>query len=202
MVKRIKFIFHIILCFLFFACTKINEAKLNSFKGYMAWKQNDWTNASSSFLDSLVIAENINNEEIKIYSNFGIGSTYLMQNEDSSAIKRFEDIKDSKNMQLNSFVNYQRGIIAFKSKRYDEAAYFFKRSLEFMPNSIDAKINYELSKKYSTKAENKSQNTEAKNIAEQKETVFDKTIINLIQKKGEKEWPNFQQEKNPPAYDF
>ncbi|AGT45216.1 tetratricopeptide repeat protein [Treponema pedis] len=203
MAKKIRFILYIICCFLILACTKQAKAKLDSLAGYMAWKQNDWISASSSFLNSLALAEQLNDEEIKIYSNFGIGSVYLMQNEDLSAFKRFENIKNAKDNRLNSSLYYQRGIIAFKLRQYDKAADCFRQSLEFDSDNVDAKINYELSKKYSEKSESKTQSGGTKGAAEKEDGVFDKAVMDLIRKKEKDEWQKItQEEKKAAAYDF
>lgn len=135
--KLCSFIFA--LCFL--SCSK-NE-KLIMLKGYVCWQQKDWNHASSHFLTAKEIAEN--NETKPEYEIYALSSTYLMQNEDASAMNNLKKIENTKDEKLSSSVFYQLGIIAFKKQEYKEAASYFKKSLEKEPSKIDAKINYEIS---------------------------------------------------------
>lgn len=202
--EKISKSFFCLFCFLFLGCTKENKARLIIFEGYMEWKQNNWINASSSFLNSFETANELNNRVIKAYSDFGLGSTYVMQNEDKSALERFENIKKIKDENLNSSLYYQHGIIAFKMKHYDKAAEYFRKSLEYASNNVDAKINYELSKKYLKKQNSKTQTFSEKGEGSQKnDEVFDKAVMDLIRKKEKEEWQNTNvTEKAPPAYDY
>ena len=112
-------------------------------EGYISWQQKDWNQASSHFLTAKEIAEN--NETKPEYEIYALSSTYLMQNEDASAMNNLKRIENTKDEKLSSSVFYQLGIIAFKKQEYKEAALYFKKSLEKEPSKMDAKINYEIS---------------------------------------------------------
>lgn len=204
MVKINKVICISILIFLISSCSKLDRARLNFLSGYIAWKQNDWNKAASKFFKSIDLSEELKDEKIKDYSDFAIGSIYLMQNEDASALSRFENINENTDKNLDSYIYYQKGIIAFKNHEYENAIKFFKKSLELKPDSVDAKINFELSMRYQKKEKEKLPNSKSAAVIEDKETdLSEKTILNLIRKKEKEQWQKKEQEnKQPQAFDY
>ncbi|UTD12781.1 tetratricopeptide repeat protein [Treponema denticola] len=204
MVKINKIICISILIFLISSCSKVDRARLNFLSGYIAWKQNDWNKAASNFFKSIDLSEELKDERIKDYSDFAIGSIYLMQNEDASALSRFEKINENTDKNLNSYIYYQKGIIAFKNHEYEKAVRLFKKSLELKPDSVDAKINFELSMRYQKKQKEKLPNSKSAAVIEDKEAdLSEKTILNLIRKKEKEQWQKKEQEnKQPQAFDY
>ena len=204
MVKINKIICISLLIFLMSSCSKLDRARLNFLSGYIAWKQNDWNKAASKFFKSIDLSEEIEDVKIKDYSDFAIGSIYLMQNEDASALSRFENINENTDKNLDSYIYYQKGIIAFKNHEYENAIKFFKKSLELKPNSVDAKINFELSMRYQKKEKEKLPNSKSAAVIENKEAdLSEKTILNLIRKKEKEQWQKKEQEnKQPQAFDY
>ena len=204
MVKINKVICISILIFLISSCSKIDRARLNFLSGYIAWKQNDWNKAASKFFKSMDLSEELKDEKIKDYSDFAIGSIYLMQNEDASALSRFEAINENTDKNLDSYIYYQKGIIAFKNHEYEKAVRLFKKSLELKPDSVDAKINFELSMRYQKKQKEKLPNSKSAAVIENKEAdLLEKTILNLIRQKEKEQWQKKEQEnKQPQAFDY
>ncbi len=204
MVKINKIICISLLIFLMSSCSKLDRARLNFLSGYIAWKQNDWNKAASKFFKSIDLSEEIEDVKLKDYSDFAIGSIYLMQNEDASALSRFEAINENADKNLDSYIYYQKGIIAFKNHEYENAIKFFKKSLELKPDSVDAKINFELSMRYQKKQKEKLPNSKSAAVIEDKETdLSEKTILNLIRKKEKEQWQKKEQEnKQPQAFDY
>jgi len=204
MVKINKIICISILIFLISSCSKVDRARLNFLSGYIAWKQNDWNKAASNFFKSIDLSEEVEDVKIKDYSDFAIGSIYLMQNEDASALSRFEKINENTDKNLNSYIYYQKGIIAFKNHEYEKAVRLFKKSLELKPDSVDAKINFELSMRYQKKQKEKLPNSKSAAVTENKEAdLLEKTILNLIRQKEKEQWQKKEQEnKQPQAFDY
>ena len=204
MVKINKIICISLLIFLMSSCSKLDRARLNFLSGYIAWKQNDWNKAASQFFKSIDLSEEIEDVKLKDYSDFAIGSIYLMQNEDASALSRFEAINENADKNLDSYIYYQKGIIAFKNHEYENAIKFFKKSLELKPDSVDAKINFELSMRYQKKEKEKLPNSKSAAVIENKEAdLSEKTILNLIRKKEKEQWQKKEQEnKQPQAFDY
>lgn len=204
MVKINKIICISILIFLISSCSKVDRARLNFLSGYIAWKQNDWNKAASNFFKSIDLSEEVEDVKIKDYSDFAIGSIYLMQNEDASALSRFEKINENTDKNLNSYIYYQKGIIAFKNHGYEKAVRLFKKSLELKPDSVDAKINFELSMRYQKKQKEKLPNSKSAAVIENKEAdLLEKTILNLIRQKEKEQWQKKEQEnKQPQAFDY
>ncbi len=203
MVKINKVICISILIFLISSCSKLDVARLNFLSGYIAWKQNDWNKAASKFFKSIDLSEEIEDVKLKDYSDFAIGSIYLMQNEDASALSRFEAINENADKNLDSYIYYQKGIIAFKNHEYENAIKFFKKSLELKPDSVDAKINFELSMRYQKKQKEKLPNSKSAAVIEDKADLSEKTILNLIRKNEKEQWQKKEQEnKQPQAFDY
>ena len=204
MVKINKIICISILIFLISSCSKVDRARLNFLSGYIAWKQNDWNKAASNFFKSIDLSEEVEDVKIKDYSDFAIGSIYLMQNEDASALSRFEKINENTDKNLNSYIYYQKGIIAFKNHEYEKAVRLFKKSLELKPDSVDAKINFELSMRYQKKQKEKLPNSKSAAVIENKEAdLLEKTILNLIRQKEKEQWQKKEQENTQPqAFDY
>ncbi|UTY33100.1 tetratricopeptide repeat protein [Treponema putidum] len=204
MVKINKIVYIIFLVLLISACSKGDKARLDFLSGYIAWKQNNWNKAASKFFDSMDLSEEIKDEKIKDYSEFAIGSIYLMQNEDASALSRFEKINENNDKRLNSYIYYQKGIIAFKNQDYEKAVILFRKSLELEPDSVDAKINFELSKRYQKREKDKPINSQGPAVIENKEdSLQEKTILNLIRKKEKEQWQKKEQENNQSqAFDY
>lgn len=153
-------------------------------QGYISWQQKDWNQATSYFLSAKEIAQaNGNNSEYEVYA---LSSTYLMQNEDSSAINNLKKLENTTNIELASSVSYQLGIIAFRKQEYKLAASYFKKSLEKEPARMDAKINYELSiKRIDDELIQKTKNVKM-NIKEDNDT-YD-AIIDIFKNKEKEEW--------------
>jgi len=201
MVKINKIICISLLIFLMSSCSKLDRARLNFLSGYIAWKQNDWNKAASKFFKSIDLSEELKDGKIKDYSDFAIGSIYLMQNEDASALSRFENINENTDKNLDSYIYYQKGIIAFKNHEYENAVRLFKKSLELKPDSVDAKINFELSMRYQKKE--KLPNSKSAAVIEDKADLSEKTILNLIRQKEKEQWQKKEPEnKQPQAFDY
>ena len=175
------------LCSLFFvlfflSCNK-NE-KFIMLKGYISWQQKDWNQAISHFLNAKEIAEfNENKAEYEIYA---LSSTYLMQNEDSSAVNNLKKIENTTDEKLSSSVFYQLGIIAFNKQQYKLATSYFKKSLEKEPSKLDAKINYEISiKRIDDELLQKAKN--AKINVKDDEDTYD-AIVDIFKNEEKEEW--------------
>ncbi len=194
MIKKIKILFCAFLSISFFACNIENKTQGYSLFGYLSWQQNNWARAAGHFYNALEESEKLKTSEYKNYCNFNIASTYLMQNEDLSANIKLEKIENTKDKYLKSCVFYQQGIVAFKKQDYKAAAVFFKKSIEYNPNSLDAKINYELSKKYLDSQE--SQQTTSKTKGIQKNNKINPAIIDLIRRKEKEKWNSENEENN------
>lgn len=168
-------------------CNNTQKIKIKTLSGYISWQQNNWSKSTSSFYKALNLSSETKNEELSSYSKFNIASTYLMQNEDESAYIKLSEIKEIKNKKLMSSVFYQKGIIAFKNKNYKKATEFFKKSIQYDASYIDAKINYELCKKYLNSKYTNVENQKLNNIDKKNKDITDSTIMNLIRKKEKNE---------------
>lgn len=189
-------------CPFFWGCSKNDTAKLSVLSGYAAWQQNKWNTSIAEFLAAEKLGDELSDDEIKSYANYGISAAYLMQNEDTAASARLKKMNRIQDKKLQSAVFYQSGIISFKAKRYHEAAELFKKSLELVPGSIDAKINYELSKKYTAKINTSNECKTVNPFDTYNDEVFEKVITDLIKKKEQTTWHDAEQEQKPLPFDY
>jgi len=93
----------------------------------------------------------------------------------------------------------QAGIIAYRKGQFDQAASFFRKSLENDPSGVDAKINLELSRR-SLEEKEASLSGGASGIREEKAPGQDSdTIFNLVRKKEQDRWKNQDEISSGPA---
>lgn len=171
-------------------------------KGYLAWKRADLPAAVLHFYEAKDAIEKLPNKKLQIYTDFALASTYLMQGEDSAAAKKLQYISDEASEHVRAYCFYQRGIIAFRSNDYAEAASFFKKSLELSCDDIDAKINYELSKTLAKRQQEVQRKTLQSPPTDMEIDLTDSIIFDIIRKREHTEWAHLQHEVEPAVNDY
>ena len=193
-------LFSIFVIVLFLSCKVKKNEKITFLQGYIAWQQKNWNYAASYFLKTEEIASRYNKDLTK-YVDYALASTYLMQNENEAALEKLTLIEEKEDNELSSSVFYQLGIIAFKGKKYKEALLCFRKSLEKDPTSLDAKINYELSK----------QRVEDEIIDKVRDSIFNEekteetynALVDFFRKKEIEKWEEKNQQKGKEStYDY
>lgn len=188
---------------IFTGCKNGSDGMFGILTGVLAWSGQNWAESASSFLETLEKATEAEDKLLREYAVYGLASTYLAQDEYDSALARLSEIADTDSTEIRAGVWYQAGIIAFRRGEYDEAASFFRKSLENDPLSLDAKINLELSRlslvERSTDRSSSSSGIREETVPSQ-ET---ETIFNLIRKKEQDRWKN-QEDKTvrPQVADY
>ncbi|ULQ60700.1 tetratricopeptide repeat protein [Brucepastera parasyntrophica] len=170
-------------------CTPAKPA-LKILSGALASNRQDFDMAVMKFLTAEHEALIGDNPSVWEYAEYGLVSVYLIQNEYEAAQNRLEGILDASSPDIRSGAWYHFGIIAYRRGEYQEAASYFRKALENKPDSIDAKINLELS----------LQNTKDETVESTGQTrVFhgstdeehkNRTIFDLIRKKEQDRWKN------------
>lgn len=199
----IRFFLLLALLPLIVACSAERTVQFEHLKGTLAWKQQNWNEAVLHFCEAEELAAELPDVGIKNYTDFALASSYLMQGEDTAAQEKLRKIPDTADDPLRTQQFYQQGIIAFRAKAYTEAAALFKKSLELNSGDIEAKINYELSRKF-CKRQIEAQYGTPQNAAEERipEPVEDSIILDIIRKREQAEWKKMQHEAEPLVNDY
>ncbi len=181
---------------LFTGCAFPPGGILGILNGMLAWSRQDWAASVSSFLETENTAKTEGDAVLREYAVYGIASTYLAQDEYDSALVRLSELADASTAEIRAGVWYQAGVIAFRKGEYDQAASFFRKSLENDPSGLDAKINLELSRqslveKQADRASSNSGVREDSTPGQEGETIF-----NLVRKKEQDRWKN-QEDSTP-----
>ncbi len=184
-------------------CTTGSSGILGILNGFLAWTRQDWALSVASFMKTAGDAAALKDTTLREYAVFGLASTYLAQEEYESALGRLSELEDSESTAIRAGVWYQAGIISYRKGQFDQAASFFRKSLENDPSSFDAKINLELSRR-SLEEKQASRSGGASGIRDEKTPGQESdTIFNLVRKKEQDRWKN-QEEINSgtPAADY
>lgn len=170
-----------------------NGAKI--LEGRLDYNRKDYQGAIANFLEAYESAKSTDDKTSQEYALFGLASTYLMQDENESAIKRFEQITPSAPENIRFSVYYNSGIIAHKNGDYAKAAKMFKNALEIDSTNINAKINLELSLEENAVQARKSEQ-QLSPVTKEKEEVspLESAIYSLLREKETEQWKNSQKD--------
>lgn len=196
------------ICFVLFitlvtsGCSLELQSAFAHIKGYLAWKRTDWTSAVLYFYEAEDTAEKLPHKTFIYYTDFALASTYLMQGEEYAATEKLQNIPETAPERVRAYCFYQQGIIAFRSNNYAEAAALFRKSLELAENDMEAKINYELSKKLADRRQEIQH--QALHIPTEglEPDPADSIIFDIIRKRERTEWAQLQHESEPAINDY
>jgi Ca-activated chloride channel homolog len=180
----------VVLCASLCSCTNQTRGAVGILEGSLSWARKDWAGAVSAFLRTASEAEASGNTALRDYAVYGLASSYLSQEEFDSALERLSLLGDSAPSSIRSGMWYQAGIIAYRRGAYEEAATFFKRSLESDSTAIDAKVNLELTRRVIMESRDNRSNG-ASGMRESPESGGEgESIFNLVRKKEQDIWKN------------
>lgn len=176
--------------------SKILEGRLN-------WNRKDYQEAVADFMDVEQNAGDRGDLEIQQYALYGLATTYLMQNENSSAQTRYEQINPDAPDEIRFSVLYNSGIIEHRNGNYSAAAEFFKQALLIKSSDVDAKINLELSLKEATAHAN-AQEAQLTPISENTDEIstMENAMYTTIRENEQQQWKNRQQESESSGLDY
>ncbi|MCQ2613483.1 MAG: VWA domain-containing protein [Treponemataceae bacterium] len=162
------------------------------------WHRGEYRKATEGFLELMEKSENGENSVLHQYAQFGLATSYLMQGESQAALSKYEEILGTASPEILFAANYNAGIIAFENGDFDYAAEYFKNALIADSSSIDAKVNYELSRRQGAGQGTGSESTAAespKNAADSS-SVMENAIFSIIKESEKNRWNNTQQQDN------
>lgn len=164
-------------------------------EGTLAWGRQDWPRAISAFLEVEKKAQIKNDPVLSYYAHYGLASAYVAQEEFDAARSRLALIDESAPESVLSSAYYQAGIISFRGGDFEDAAQYFRKSLEIGPDSLDARINLELSKRSLVDADAKMNGSAISGIEEDAgDNDGQETIFNLVKRKEQDRWKNQEAE--------
>lgn len=171
---------------LFTGCSNI-DAKKDILKGTWCFYQHKYEKAAASFLHTAE-NENIGDFE-RQYGTFALASTYIAMEENTSALKKMEEIEGTENEDLLYGVYYNTGIIAYKNGNFEEAQSFFKKAISADPSKINARINLELCRKSQIEKET-AENEAVMNKINLTENDIDmeKAVFNMVREQESRRW--------------
>ena len=145
-IKKAKLAASVLLLFSSVFFTSCNQNVKNGkriLQSSWAWRQQNYRKATVGFFEVLE-DNNLENPLPLQYALYGLGTTYMMQKEDDSAVMRFNQISKDAPSELRFASLYNLGIIAFRKGNYDKAGEYFHQALLIKPSDMNAKLNLEL----------------------------------------------------------
>lgn len=113
-----------------------NRSKVN--KGIEAFQQSHWDEALNKFQDALL------NDPENPLLHFNIGDVYYKKKNYQEALKSFEKVLSTDDVQLQERAYYNLGNVHYQMNKYQDAISAYKKALELDPTDQDAKHNLEL----------------------------------------------------------
>ncbi|MCR5698313.1 MAG: VWA domain-containing protein [Treponemataceae bacterium] len=178
------------------SCSATIEQESYLLQGSFFWHQGNYQKAEIKFLETLSQANDSNNKLLEQYAILGLGSSYAMQNEEIAAYSRLTSISEDSPDAIKFSSNYNMGVLAFSQGDYKLATEYFKKALTIDSNSVDAKINYELSLKQEQK-DNQGSENKGKSASAAQRTVLKDTLFSIIRENDQNIWKNHQKEQSP-----
>ncbi|MCR5613809.1 VWA domain-containing protein [Treponema sp.] len=168
------------------------------------WYQKDYNKAISGFTETIESTQNSQDDLVRQYALYGLSVTYLMQNEKNASLERLEQISPDAPVKIKYASYYNAGIIAQREGDYEKAIELFKLALLVSPDSVNAKVNLELSQTQESQKAREGQKEMMPAVENQdSESDVEKTIFNRMRENDQKQWKNYESpEKNNSVIDY
>ena len=174
-------------------------------EGRMDWNRENYQDAVGNFLEVDESAEQRGDTSIQQYALYGLATTYLMQNENDFAKKRYEEITPDAPDVIKFSVLYNMGILAHRNGDYKAAVDYFKQALLVKSSDVNAKINLELSlKEYESHSggDGTQKDSSQKNQNTDTSSVMENAMYSIIRENEQNQWKNQQQKPDGSALDY
>ena len=171
----------------------------------MDWNRENYQDAVGNFLEVDESAEQRGDTSIQQYALYGLATTYLMQNENDFAKKRYEEITPDAPDVIKFSVLYNMGILAHRNGDYKAAVDYFKQALLVKSSDVNAKINLELSlKEYESHSggDGTQKDSSQKNQNTDTSSVMENAMYSIIRENEQNQWKNQQQKPDGSALDY
>jgi Ca-activated chloride channel homolog len=161
---------------------KINTAKTEAKKAYLAGDYKTAINKYQYLIDSLGVTE----DEVKL----NLANAFYLEKDTANATSTFQSISNSPNREVSSKAHQQLGIIANQQGKFEQALNDFKQAIKADPKNEEARFNYEMLKKKleeKKKQEEQKQDQQNKDQKDQKQDQQKKDQDKKDQEKKEQE---------------
>lgn len=141
-------------------------AKVNALKkeAKTAYNNGNYQKALDNYL---YLIDSMQVEDDNIVLN--VANAYYKLKDTTNAVTNYQALTDSKNNVVRSVAQQQLGIIANRTKKFEEALQHFKEALKADPANEDARYNYELLKKVLKEQEQQNKDEQKQDKEQQKE---------------------------------
>ncbi len=179
-------------------CTASLNQRMSVLNSTRLWHQKQYQKATAGFLSVLEDAQQTNDTATAQYGLYGLATTYVMQNEQDSALERFKEIVPDAPNEILFAAAYNAGIIEYQKGNFEQAAYCFKTALLQDSTSVDAKINLELSLRQNTTSKNEAKQEMIPVSESEHEAALNDVIFSVIKESEQNRWisPETQTESN------
>lgn len=178
----------LLILMMFSSCSYNVKESFDLLQGNFYWHQKKYQHAQMKYLQILNLSEESDNQELKQYATFALGSSYVMQNEEEAAFQRLESVAPNAPDEIRFASAYNIGVLSYSVGNYEKSIQSFRNALMINPQSIEAKINLELALRQGSKTvqNNKSQ---VKTASENKEhSVLKDAVFSIIRENEQKQW--------------
>ena len=177
---------------LFVSCTgRIVNAKETAVSSW-AWYQKKYRSAIAGFLRVGERAAENGDALSEQYARYNLAATYIMQNEYAASLSCLKDISPISPPQVRFAAYYNKGIIAYRSGDYTEAAACFREALKIDGTKTAAKENLEIARRQQAVKEAHEKETELVPLAEDTDAIsaVESAIYQRIRENDQKQWKN------------
>jgi tetratricopeptide (TPR) repeat protein len=179
----IPIIFPVCILLLSFCSCGFNEPVFDVLDGNYRYLRGDYTGATISYIKAL------EKKRYQEWISYNLGNVYNALGETDVALEELLDATSGQESELLFRSHFNIASIYFELGNYEKAVFHFRHSLQAKQNSIDAKINLELSIEKMEK-ENALDKRKEQRIEKRKELVTEQlnTILDYAQQKEAAVW--------------
>ena len=201
--KRIVTSSVIAMAFLLTGCTENVSDGAKILSGRLNWNRKKYQESVASFMTVAENAEERGDSSVKDYALYNLATTYMMQNENEAAEKRFKEISPDADDRIRFSTLYNLGILSHRNGDYAKAADYFKRALLVDSTNMNAKINLELSQnEVETHARVQEQVLTPVTQNKDEPDASENSLYSTIKEDEQYRWKNQHQETESSELDY
>ncbi|MBP5359590.1 MAG: VWA domain-containing protein [Treponema sp.] len=191
------------MAFLFSGCSDDVSDGAKILSGRLNWNRKKYQESVASFMTVAENAEERGDSAVHDYALYNLATTYLMQNENEAAEKRYNEISPDADDKIKFSTLYNLGILSHRNGDYSKATDYFKRALLVDSTSINAKINLELSQS-EVEAHARSQEQVLTPVTQNHDepSAGENSLYSTIREDEQNRWKNQQQETESSELDY
>ncbi|MDR9859778.1 vWA domain-containing protein [Treponema socranskii] len=157
-----------------------------------AWYRKKYRSAIAGFLRVEERARQNGDALSEQYAEYNLAATYIMQSEYAASLACLKNIDPASPEQVRFAAYYNRGIIAYRSGNYTEAAACFRDALRIDGTKTAAKENLEIARRQQAVKEAHEKEIELVPLAQDTNAIsaVESAIYQRIRENDQKQWKN------------